>query len=441
VIAYKYLPCFEEAIKNGEIDAYSIIDLESQISAVSERVDDIALKPENVFYLPDPDPKKEWASATDFEPILKKLIKQKGAIKVFIATELKAHEEYLRYCVENGIDSLVEKPIFAPMKDGAFDPASISSTMDYLVDTLKKKPANHSVMTLARYHSVYNDEILETLKKKMLKYHAPLTSFHLLTNSGVWNLYREYETRGDHPYRDGYGMLMHGAYHYVDLMAQFLNLNKLIFPGESFELQLSSFAAFPSDQAGRIPRTFNEKFEDLEPVWTKGPSHSAGFGETDISTTFCLIRKKTRKVITVGTISLEQTTPSVRSWKDLPEDFYNKNGRVSCTTIEAQLSTIFSIHGRAFKVPIKNKGEIIRVDNYAQVQTRGNASLVKNEKYNSTKVFENYFNSSSNRKLLSAWLKGKERKSQLHEHAPAMHITQALALSIQKPGYPVSINF
>lgn len=235
-------------------------------------------------------------------------------------------------------------------------------------------------------------------------------------------------------------MLMHGAYHYIDLMAQFLELNRLIFPNDLFSLALSSFAAYPSDQSERIPKKFSQKFKDKQPRWAKKSSLTVGYGETDITTTFCLRDKKTNKVITVGTISLEQTTPSIRSWKDIPPNFYNKNGRVSCTDIEAQLSTLFSIHGRSFKVPISVNQKVIKVDNFAKVSTRINAALLKNQDFNSAKTFDNFANSSSNRQLMTAWIKGVEYRSKLDFHVPTMRILQAIALSIRKPGYPITFD-
>jgi len=440
VIPYKYFSCIKEAIIRGDIDSYSVIDLVGQRAQVNQRIQVADAKPENVFYLTNKAQPDAFADPEEFKPILEKLLNDKGKLKVLISPEVKAHEAYLKFCVKHGIDSLVEKPIIAPMKDGHFDPSVIESIMKDIIEDIKNNPAHHSVMTLGRYHRVYNDEILNPLKQKMITLGAPITSFHLRTASGVWNLYREYESREDHPYKYGYGMLMHGAYHYIDLFAQFLKLNKLIYPTDSFSLTLSSFVAYPHDQQVRIPKTFNENFNDKVPEWAIESIDSLNYGETDITTTFCLKNRVTGKVLTVGTISLEQTTPSVRSWRDIPLGFYNKNGRVSCTDIEAQLSTLYSIHGRAFKVPKGNPGNITRIDNYAEVQTRSNASLLLDSEYNTEKIFNNYFNSDSNRQLLTLWLQDKEDRSNLIDHFPAMQITQAIALSIRNPGQAIAVD-
>jgi hypothetical protein len=445
IVSNKYLTCIQKAIHLGAIDSYSIIDLESQRDEITNRLEYLELKPENIFFLPDPQQHiDEWAIRTDFEPIFNELMDKKGAIKVYIAAELKAHEGYLRYCVENGIPSLTEKPIFAPIINGRFEPRLIESTMQYLLSEKNRRQAKHSVMTLSRYHKIYNDVVMDTLKSKMIELQAPLTSLHLRHAGGVWNLHREYEYREDHPYKYGYGMIMHGGYHYIDLIAQFLQLNQLIFPNTGFTLTLSSYVAYPSDQNNRISKIFSERFDDNCPDWASIGENSSKYGETDVTTTFCLKEKLSGRTITLGTISLEQTTPSVRSWKDFPKGIYNKNGRVSKVDLEVHLSTLHSVNVQCFDVPTKNikdnVKEVDRIDAFAQVSTRSNASLLPDEEYNTFETFSGLFHSDSNRELMTRWLLDQEERSQLQEHLPTMRLTQALAMSIQEPGFPVTID-
>jgi hypothetical protein len=440
IVGDKYLPCIEKAINLGFIDSYSVIDLESQKVETDIKIASIKLKPEKVYYLPDPKGKDNWADPDIFGPLFEKIKQQKANIKVYIATELKAHEDYLRYCVENGIDSLVEKPILAPMQNGRFDPALIESTMHYFVQEAGKRSAEHSVMTLSRYHKIYNDIVLKSLKQKMIEFGAPLTSFHFRHAGGVWNLHREYESREDHPYKDGYGMIMHGGYHYIDLAVQFLKLNKLIFSDTIFSLTMSSYAAYPADQNDRIPKKFSEDFDDNCPDWSSLESNSSKYGETDVVTSFCLKNKDTRKVLTVGTISLEQTTPSIRTWKNIPPGMYNKNGRISSIEFEAQLSTLHSVNVQCFDVPIRANKEVDRIDAFARVSTRTNASLLQGEEYNKEETHNGLFHSDSNRKLMSMWLQSEEHRSQLTDHIPTMRMVQYLATSIKNPGHPITFD-
>lgn len=441
IVSNKYLSCIEAAINLGAIDSYSVIDLESQRDEIIKRIKRLELKPENVFFLPNPQHQDEWATRSDFEPVFQELMDKKGTIKVYIATELKAHEGYLRYCVEKGIPSLIEKPIFAPMKNGRFEPRFIEPTMQYLLNELNHNPVKHSVMTLSRYHQIYNDVVLNSLKSKMIELQAPLTSFHFRTAGGVWNLHREYETREDHPYKYGYGMIMHGGYHYIDLTTQFLQLNQLLFPDTSFTLTLSSYGAYPADQNHRMSKVFREKFDDDRPDWASIGENSSKYGETDITTTFCLKEKESGRTLTLGTISLEQTTPSVRSWPVIPEGIYNKNGRVSHVDLEAQLSTLYSVQVQCFDVPIRHVKEVERIDAFARVSTRTNASLLPDEEYNTSEIYSGLFHSDSNRELMTRWLLDQEQRSQLSDHILTMRLTQALATSIQRPGFPVTFDW
>lgn len=436
----KYLVCFKEAIKIGKIDSYSIVEMESQKNKIDKRIKSIELKPEYVFYIPDPKTKNIWADPRDFQPIFDKLLDEKGKIRVYIATEAKAHEGYLTYCVENGIESLVEKPIIAPMEGDQFNSLAIEPFMRYITQKAEEMNTNHSVMTLSRYHKIYNEEVLDPIKKIMLELEAPLTSFHIRVAEGVWNLHKEYESREDHPYKYGYGMLLHGAYHYVDLMAQFLNLNKLIFPTKTFTLTISSFTAHPSDQNDRIPKKFSEKFDDNKPNW-HSLAQSIRYGETDITSIFCMKDKETEKNITLGTISLEQTTQSIRSWKDAPHDLYNKNGRISNVNLDADLSTLYSINVRCFDSPTHINQDVDKIGISARIHEKTNAALLNNKEYSSVKNFADLSRNDSNRQLMLKWLKNEEYKSLLKNHVLTMRIIQAIAMTIKQPGYPVTFDF
>lgn len=440
IVARKYLPCIEVAVRAGHLDAYSIVDLESARAEIDERVASVSFKPREVVYLPGSSPQRPSLVQSEvITEAINGIRARSGPLMVYIATEVQAHEAYLRYCVENDVDSLVEKPVLAPMADGRFAPSHISKIMEDLVGASYGSPARHSVMSLSRYHPIYNEKAVDALRDRMTQWRAPLTSFHLRAAGGVWNLQREYETRDDHPYKYGYGMLMHGAYHYVDLAVQFLSLNSLVFPDRRFKLEVSSFGAFPVDQHARIPAPSAKEFDDDSPRWSVGASENQRFGETDITSTFRLVDADSARTLTLGTLSFEQTTPSVRSWKDLPPNLYNKNGRTSGVEIEAQLSTLFSTHVHCFDVPQDANPD--KVDAFARITTRANASLLPGERYVSTETFNGVFHSDSNRRLMENWLQGTETRSLLADHVMPMKLTEALARSLRNPGWPVSIDF
>ncbi|MEU9990080.1 hypothetical protein AB0E10_25420 [Streptomyces sp. NPDC048045] len=439
IVANKYLPCIRDAIKSGYIDSYSIVDLESQRTEIDRRIQAASLKPRGVVYLPDSGDRARETPQEIIAAAIKRLRVPGVPTKVYIATEVRAHAAYLRFCVENHIDSLVEKPVLAPVVDGRFKPSYITKTMEELIGVATDSPAEHSVMTLSRYHQIYNQKIVASLRDRMERWEAPLTSFHLRAAGGVWNLQREFDSRDDHPYKYGYGMMMHGAYHYVDLATQILSLNAEIFPERQLKLEVSAFGAFPIDQHQRLSQPIARRFQDADARWPADSDEGFRFGETDLTSAFRLVDATTGRTVSLGTLSFEQTTPSIRDWAELPDGLYNVNGRTSSVDLEAQLSTLFSTHVHCYDIPRGVSAD--GIDAFARVTTRANAALLPDEQYVSEESFDGLFHSDSNRQLMEHWLRGSERRSSLASHLRPMQVTEALASSVLTPGRLVAVPF
>lgn len=441
IVLNKYLGLVDEAIKDGVLDGFSIVDLAKEREEIEKRLARALIQPEKTYYLQTPDLLHETEQLSEFDGIARQIQVKHGEIKVYIATEVRYHERYLKYCVEHGISCLIEKPVFLPQKDGKYCPELMVERMAYYVEQAEKNHCRVSVMTLGRCHEIYADVVYRMIEEKMQKYQAPLTSFHIKHAGGVWNLHREYLTREDHPYRYGYGMLMHGGYHYVDLLACFLLLNKMIYPEKQFEIAFSSYAAFPTDQNDRIPKPISERFDDNCPDWWKKEGKGIDWGETDITSTFCLRDKETKRVITLGTIAMEQTTPSVRTWTEFPEGLYNKNGRVSNLDMEIQLSTLFAASVKCYKIPRDDGKFVEHVPVKPHIITRANPKLLPDEEYETKKVYPEVYNSTSNKRIMTRWLRDEETVSALREHLPVMKLMQTIAFSLEKQGESIVADF
>ena len=445
VAGYKYSRSIRSAIERGDLADYSIVDLESQRETVLGRLQNLLVPPKKVVFIPDPS-RGAWANVSDFDSVCKSLGNGTNNVRVFISTEPKAHEAYLRYCIDRDIDSIVTKPAILPTRNGHFDASSLVSRMRELVQCASHGTAKHAVLCLGRHHEIYEHQMREPVMKQMAQLGAPITSFHLRTSSGVWNLADEYESREDHPYKYGYGMLMHGGYHYVDVMCQFLSLNKTIYPDVDFLLELNSYAGFPGDQTLRIPESLHARLSDFRERAWRDPA-SGVYGETDLVTSFCLRDKKTTRVLTLGTLSLEQSTPGMRSWAPFPEVEYNKNGRLHCTDIEVALSTAYSMHCRVIKIPVDDKrGPFdLRARNFARVSSRTNASLDPSAEFYSEQIFErpfgNSFSYSAETDIFDKWLSGCPTGSDLDSHLTTTAVLQALAESVFDNGRQRMIDF
>ena len=296
-------------------------------------------------------------------------------------------------------------------------------------------------MVLNRYSEIFSDQLVNKLKPLMIEFQAPISSLHLRFSGGVWALHDEYDSREDHPYKYGYGVLMHGAYHFIDIVTQLLSLNRLVFPDDIFIMSLTSFGAFPSDHVDRVSQKVRTDFDDQgKNLARTSPSTGIVYGETDIVTSFSVTNKSTGSVITLGTLAFEQTTPSVRHWKALPS-IYNVNGRLTSVNVEARLGHLQSITVDYYDKP--GSDAVLDPDNiesFAQITIKSNASLLEKHAYVQTKEFHHVHSSDSNRALLNAWLNGTETLSDITTHVLPMLLTQYLAQSAKKPGTTITFD-
>lgn len=437
----KYLNPIRDSLTLGNLTSFSIIDLKSAQEDVSERMKRGDCQDVRLDLLED----EMFTSPIDSTNRITNLIlsiKQSlgSEVKAFISTEARFHEIYLRVFFKLGIDTLVEKPVITPTNNGRYAPERIPEIMEQLESASNENGGRNSVMCFSRYHTLYNENLLRTICQKSEHYSAPVTSLHLHTNSGVWNLHNEFEEREDHPYKYGYGMLMHGAYHYIDIAAQVLAMNRNLLPNDELTFRASSYSAHPYDQMIRIPSSISSQFNDQNHDWKSQNSNRYSFGETDVCSSFCLWNETQQRALTIGTLSFEQTTPSIRAWKDLPSNFYNKNGRVASTDVEIQLSTLFSAHSRSYKVPKIREGKVVSVVNHGEITSRSNGALFPNEECNTKQEFSGFTNTDSNLRLLKQWISGEETKSSFQSHKFTMSILKCLSCSIQNQGASHSVE-
>lgn len=438
IVANKYLSCIRQAIAQGYLESWALIDLASQQQAIEARLVAAGAKPQAAVYLPDREAYDPAVQMQAIDRAVRTVADPARPVKMYIATEVRAHLPYLQYCIDNGIAALVEKPVIAPLAAGRFAPEAITGHMRRLIDDASAAAEQYSVMTLGRYHQIYNDTVIAAVRERMARWGAPLTSLHVRVAGGVWNTQPEFASRDDHPYRYGYGMLMHGAYHYLDLAVQLLSLNAQVFPDQRFALELSSFAAGPTDQHQRVTGTWAAALGDEGPRLPALAGEQHRYGETDVTAAFRLIDADTGRPVTLGTLSFEQTTPSIRTWPQIPDGLYNKNGRTSAVEIEAQIATLYSTHVHCYDVPRGEDAD--RIDAFACVTERANAALIPGEAYVTSRTYDGLFHSDSNRALMEHWLAGAERRSSLASHLLPMRVTEALASSVHQPGRAVTVT-
>ena len=431
VAGYKYSRCIHDAVQNGYLQRYHVIDRESQQQVVEGRLSKLPLQPASCTYIPDhvlqhgTDAGIEWL---DQQQIFARSEWRK--IKVVICTEPQTHEAYIRYALGRQFDVLVTKPMVLPMKNGIFDYEGLLPNVDAMAKLATDAGVNTGMICLGRLHEIYETKLRQPMALMVDRLQSPITSVHVKTASGVWNLASEFFSRDDHPYKFGYGMLMHGAYHYIDVLAGLLLLNRKLFPDDDLVLTLKGFSAGPYDQQSRIGKLdrrtagYQQELSELK--------EGVPYGETDIVASYALKFRATGKVLTLGTIGLEQTTPGMRSWGPFPEVPYNVNGRLHCTDIDARIGTAFSINANVTKHPIQARmgDSDIRGVNSGTVVTRSNARLTQTQGFIRHETFErpygNSYSYSAEAELFEGWVLGKPSQSDFASHVPSCAILAGL---------------
>ena len=326
IVINKYMEIVFQCLHEGILSGYSVFDLCGQEQRINNWIEKVQIKPDACYYIPYKENKKGIAIDDGyFEETVSKYIEDPKRIKVYIATETSGHEYYLRFFMSRGISVLVEKPVVCPLNNGEFAPDRIMPVMSELLGYTKQYQNYYSVMNLGRYSPLFYDRVYVPVRNIVNEIRSPITSLHIRHCGGVWNTHKEYDIRRDHPYKYGYGMLMQGGYHYIDLFAQFIYINKELLSGIPLTLSFVTYMAGPTDQELRIGAIPSKLINDIK---TDEDLCGIKYGETDFVTVIQLSDTASKRIITLGSICLEQTTASIRNWSVIPTGQYNKNGRI-----------------------------------------------------------------------------------------------------------------
>ena len=160
----------------------------------------------------------------------------------------------------------------------------------------------------------------------------------------------EFIERENHPYKYGYGKLFHSGYHFIDLMAWLLEVNKETIGKQinNAEMFVSTykpidfFNVFNNYDYKKILRT--NRFEKTLSI---DQSYFKNYGEIDFHSIINF--KQDEKLITNCSINLMQSGFSRRAWSELPKDTYKANGRVRHERLNVQVGPLMNIQVHSYQ--------------------------------------------------------------------------------------------
>lgn len=365
-----YLTALSEKYKEPEL----IIDLKSKEAEVRSFLKQRNVK-SDVYFVDD-----KFAYLKEIPDNIQKellsIMQKKGISHAIIATEPKAHYSYIKFFLQNRIRVLVDKPLTAPCNVSTDSEAAKEIYSDFknivrLNNLIKGKDSSViQVMCQRRWHRGYI-YVYELIKKIILQYNVPVTSMQISHCDGMWNMPDEFLFRENHPYKYGYGKLLHSGYHFIDLASWFISLNNILENKKTDRVELYSTCVRPDDFLSIIDKNDYVKLFGIKPQRYDAAfdkkNKMSGFGEID---THCIMQFFNKEsVISTVTMDLMQNGFSRRSWSDLPEDTYKHNGRVRHEYMNIQIGPLMNIkiesyQAKEVKDRIVGKYDVGEIENF-----------------------------------------------------------------------------
>lgn len=374
------------------------------------------------------------------------IIKNNYITHAIISTEPKAHYSYLKFFLEEKINVLVEKPVVIT-KGLSYDSSARELMIEHMNEICKLYQKNYnelniSVMCQRRYSDVYlfiKNYISDIIKK----YDIGITNMHISTCDGMWNMPDEFYYRENHPYKYGYGKIMHSGYHFVDLLLYLLEENKKLINKKITGLRIKSSAVYPSDSFRMINsedyKTLFHTSIDYEEDINKMNNQ---FGEIDVHSILDFVDDENH-ILTSVSMDMLQSGFSRRAWTDLPEDTYKSNGRIKHSFIEINLGPLVSIKILAFQALLEkegNKGTELGKNDHFEIQIYRNAQLIGGkvlevfniEDFTDKSEYFLGYNELYRERLFLDFLAGNKGKSDLLNHKSTMNLVKNLYDSLEE---------
>ncbi|MBI4991894.1 MAG: Gfo/Idh/MocA family oxidoreductase [Candidatus Harrisonbacteria bacterium] len=358
-----YYPFLEKHQAKYDIRLKLLIELESQSSRVMEFLRQRSLQPGKILYISDSESNRMGA---ELDGAVKKeldgIVRQERIDGIIISTEPKAHKIYAEWALKNNVNILMDKPITSPLYPSTKIESAHQIYQDYLDlrELHEQSRSKFYIVCQRRNHQGYV-LIKKYLKDFVSEYEIPISYIDIYHADGAWSLPHEFQ-KENHPYKYGYGKLMHSGYHFVDLFAWLAQANFGLENARPDLAKVYTARFTPNDFFHQIPETAYAKFfnrpatRDFYRAYK--PQDYKHFGELDAYILTQLMRGQ--NVVTSGSINLQQNSFSRRGWFDLPEDTYKGNGRVRHERVNIQVSQFLNIQAHSYQSyePSKDATEI-----------------------------------------------------------------------------------
>lgn len=423
-----YHPVLEEFAERHPLDLRLVVDLADREEAVRGFLAQRRLQPEELV-LVDPAFRSSSQLPPAAEEALRRLHGQGGLDRLLVITEPRAHKPYVLWGAQHGLDVLCEKPLTAV--DGlATGDEQVAWQLyeDWLEITEAQRGGRIVLMAHRRLHEAFR-AVVDYLRDFIAEFEVPVTYVEGSHAEGVWTMPDEFGTRENHPFRYGYGKLLHSGYHYIELATRIVLLNRALAGKEPDRLELSAqsttpndfFAQFDADRYRALLRT--DRFASM---LAEEPQRFQYLGETDAQIIGQFLHGE--RALTSVLLSLLHTSVSNRSWSRLPGDL-RKNGRRPSERLVVNVGHLLTVELTARPSTVPGGRSPFLMDIHR------NAGVIGGEPFEQIRYGDSDSNNlpqAARREIARCWLLGEPVDCDLTSQGDAIHALSAIYASLAR---------
>lgn len=336
----RYYPVLCKAAADSQLRIMLVIDLLPEKERICGFFSGKEVSPEHYLFLQEK--YRHYIHNNELDDLLPENFEIENIDGVLICTEPKAHKIYALWAIRKGLHVFCDKPLtaFSDLSEAE----SLLGDFHEISDELSRRQVNFVLSCERRAHAGY-DYVKTYLTELITRFRVPVTFIDIHFGGGMWNMPDEFFFRENHPYKYGYGVLLHSGYHYIDLLFDLMSVNKLLYPDLGCA-ELKATAIRPADQLGIIGNTHYEQLLGTDRFMPYFDRYNVDmmkeFGETDIMIMGSF--KSGDKTASLYNLKLMETSVSGRSWHKLPENTYINNGRMRQERVTIHVGPLCTIH-------------------------------------------------------------------------------------------------
>jgi len=235
----------------------------------------------------------------------------------------------------------------------------IVEEFDKVLELAQSSRAKVDVTVQRRAHPGYKF-LYDYLSEFVEQWGVPISFIDIYHADGMWCMPGEYSTRNYHPYKHGYGKLMHSGYHFLDLLMWLNSINETKLPlhkvANWFEVHCRQFGAedlYHQTNDTDLHRLTGAEVARVCQSREQAPADLSALGEANAHALLQFIRADEggvdSKVVCTAVLNLMQNSFSRRGWFEPDKDLYKGNGRVRHERLVVHVGPLLSIHVHSYQ--------------------------------------------------------------------------------------------